>query len=309
VFGQEPVCYRRKQIVPTQCARNDGQWSTFTLDPMPPSAPSPPQYPRPPAPPPAPPSLPRIDPIKRINERFRNSRYTSTLEEAGVLLHQFDELEVRGQPWKACVGNCYCQGVSLLGRISAMLIYHQMQDRSDRLAIPLPFADRAGYIINPHVVELECLYGVDGSTAFVRKTGVEPGCPASFCNANNPALGVGQGRCGFDGWPIGAWRGSDLAQFMPMHQQHGSQYKAPGFHSGYNEVVLNSGKLNAQLPHTIEAWFVVDEAFAHGDGVGVNAVRAHQDFLHAYGLSADEVPLLKLSPGTWDEPFSLLQLS
>ena len=85
-----------------------------------------------------------------------------------MLLHQFDEIEAKGRPWEACTGvRCYCQGAYIPGRLSAMIIYHGMRDRGDRIAIPLPFGDRAGLVLSPSS-ELECLYGVDGSTVFQR---------------------------------------------------------------------------------------------------------------------------------------------
>ena len=86
--------------------------------------------------------------VDRINARFRASKYTSHLEEAGLLLHQFDEIEVGGKPWSFCEGSaCYTQGATIPGRVSAMLIYQQMRQRADRVAIPLPFGDRAGLIL------------------------------------------------------------------------------------------------------------------------------------------------------------------
>lgn len=299
--SERGTCYERRSIVLGDCSHSE-TYSTHVLDANPPSAPSPPHPPLPPSPPPLPPQSPQSDPVVRINSRFVNSEYSNDLEVAGVLLHQFDQLENKDKPWESCVGDCYCQGANLLGRISAMLIYHQMKERRDRTAIPLPFSDRTGYILNPRAVTLECLYGVDGSTAFQRQRGTIPGCPESFCNADHP------GGCGFEGWPIGAWKGSDLAKFMPQHQARGSQYHSPGFHSGYNEVILNSAKMNAKLPHTIEAWFVVDAGFAHRDGVGYDVVKAHRDFLRTYSLTANDVPLLKMDPANWKEPFSVLEL-
>jgi len=307
VRGSEATCYQRRDVRLEDCV-SGSTYSTHTLAPLPPSAPSPPAAPRPPHPPPLPPQAPHKDPAPAINARFRHSQYSSDLGQAGVLIHQFDELEVRERPWEACVGQCYCQGAHISGRISAMLIYHQLHDRSDRKAIPLPFGDRAGYVLRPSVTEVECLYGVDGSTAFQRPAGTEPGCPETYCNPRSPSNGQGQGRCGFDGWPIGAWRGSDLAAFMPVHQQHGSSYHAPGFHSGYNEIIINSAKINAHLPDAIEAFFVLSASQAHGDGVGVNVAQAHRAFLSKYHLTAADVPLLKLTPSNWEEPFSVLEV-
>ena len=71
---------------------------------------------------------------------------------------------------------------------------------------------------------------------------------------------------------------------------------------------MNSKKLNDALPDTIEAWFVTGSRWAHGDGVGINVADAHRAFAATYNLKPDDVPLLKLSPDNWEEPFSMLEL-
>ena len=61
-------------------------------------------------------------------------------------------------------------------------------------------------------------------------------------------------------------------------------------------------------PRAIEAFFVLEERHAtSGDGVGVRVAQAHADFLKAYGLRADDVPLLVLDPSDWESPFSEFQ--
>ena len=42
--------------------------------------------------------------------------------------------------------------------------------------------------------------------------------------------------------------------------------------------------------------------------VGVNVAKAHRDFAATYQLQLDDVPLLKLSPTSWEAPFSMLEL-
>ena len=39
---------------------------------------------------------------------------------------------------------------------------------------------------------------------------------------------------------------------MAMHEEKGPTYTAPGFHSGYNEIILDSAKFNAVLPTSVE---------------------------------------------------------
>ena len=196
---------------------------------------APPPLPKPPPTPPAPgrPPYPPGDAVERINRRFREAQPSNSLDEAGVLLHQFDQIEADGRPWEACSGaRCYCQGAYIPGRLSAMLIYYGLRDRADRVAIPLPFGDRGGLVLSSTALELECMYGVDGSTVFQRNDPGHPGCPApnEFCDAGNPD--INGGLCGFGGWPIGAWSPRDLKAFLQMHSIHGTSYNQPGFHSG-----------------------------------------------------------------------------
>ena len=152
---------------------------------------------------------------------------------------------------------------------------------------------------------MTCMYGIDGSTAFQRNDPRHPGCPApgELCNAKNPKEGLGWGRCGFDGWPVGAYHPRDLEPFMKLHQQYGAKYHQPGFHSGYNEVILTSESINANLPRSVEAFFVLSERQAQRDGVGVSSAHAHREFLSKYGLTSAEMPLLLMRPGNWEEPF------
>ena len=115
---------------------------------------------------------------------------------------------------------------------------------------------------------------------------------------------MGWGRyCGFDDWPPGAWSPKDLEAFMRLHAQHGAPYHEPGFHSGYNEVIITSKSVNANLPRSIEAFFVLSKAQARRDGVGVQVARAHREFLSQYQLSTKDVPLLLMRPWNWEEPF------
>jgi len=199
------------------------------------------------------------------------------------------------------------QGATIPGRVSAMIIYAGMRERPDRVAIPIPFVDRAGLIFRPNEVELKCLYGIDGSTAFQRNDPAHPGCPApdELCDAAHPEFQYG-GMCGFDGWPIGAWAPKDLKKFLKMHALHGSEYKPPGFHSGYNEVIITSEIINAHLPRSIEAFFVLNEGQVGSDGVQIKVGQAHRDFLQQFQLTVDDVPLLLMNPSNWNEPFSEL---
>ena len=82
-----------------------------------------------------------------------------------------------------------------------------------------------------------------------------------------------------------------------------------GFHSGYNEVILNSPGHNAQLPGAVKGFFVPqgqDPVTADlGFGIVIDAVQAHRAFLEEYGVNAEDVPMLELDPYNWEAPFAL----
>ena len=95
-----------------------------------------------------------------------------------------------------------------------------------------------------------------------------------------------------------------------MHAKYGEQYKRPTFHSGYNEVVVNSAHFNAHLPDSIEGFFYPKGHSTAttdlGYGIVVDVRKVHRQFLEAFELSADEVPLLEFDPADWDAPFKVV---
>ena len=106
-----------------------------------------------------------------------------------------------------------------------------------------------------------------------------------------------------------AWKPEDIKLFMELFQDNGPRYSNPGWHSGYNEVVVNSRSVNDNLPQAIQAFFVPEGGNMYTDlGYGrvVDVRKAHKNFLRTYGLSAYQVPLLTLRPGNWNTPFALM---
>ena len=69
-----------------------------------------------------------------------------------------------------------------------------------------------------------------------------------------------------------------------------------------------SAHLNAQLPHSIAAFFVVRGKSPVTSDLGysivVDVTKAHRQFLGEYGLTSKDVPLVSFDPGNWEEPFS-----
>ena len=88
----------------------------------------------------------------------------------GLVFRQFDALEGLEKPWQACEKHCHCKwyskpGKELNGRLSAMIAFKGLKDRTDRQAIPLPYADRAGVVLRNGQVSVQCLYGKDAAVS------------------------------------------------------------------------------------------------------------------------------------------------
>ena len=151
---------------------------------------------------------------------------------------------------------------------------------------------------------LSCAYGIDGATYHLNNP-AHPGCSERPCDPANPM--EQNGFCGFNGSPANSWAPRDLKLLLELHADHGAQYRKPGFHSGYNEVILSSKMHNARLPHAIEAFFFIEgQSPVTGDlgyGIIIDVRQAHRSFLQLHGLSAAQVPLLSFNPNNWQEPF------
>jgi len=126
-----------------------------------------------------------------------------------------------------------CVRVPADGRASSMLVYRDLQKRTDRVAVPLPFGDRGGLLLSAEHAQVDCLYGIDGATYLLNDPRA-PGCSTSFCDPAN--LWSNNQLCGFSGAPATAWRPSDLKQLLTMHAQYGARWHAPGWHSGCQQT-------------------------------------------------------------------------
>ena len=63
--------------------------------------------------------------------------------------------------------------------------------------------------------------------------------------------------CGFQGAPATAYATQDIEALLTLHMEHGAQWHAPGFHSGYNELTVNSKAYNQMLPDSVLGFFYV----------------------------------------------------
>lgn len=219
-----------------------------------------------------------------------------------MVFHQFDSFESRDHPWAPCDRSSEfpCKGDSFEGRISCFVGFGGMGTRRDRVALPL-ISNAGGVIVNPSI-QIKCAYGDDGSTW--RAPG---GCYDHWCDPNNPWQKGGDANggkpCGFG--PRDkinhAWHSYDVASMLALYNDHAQPYRSPQFYSGYNELIYDSNEWNHNLPHTIEAFFVVRGAWFNSNGP---TVQHHRAFLRRYKLTEDDVPLIGLDPTNWESPFS-----
>ena len=66
----------------------------------------------------------------------------------------------------------------------------------------------------------------------------------------------------------------------------------------YNEIIVDGKYWTKHLPSTIEAFFYPSGSADHTAG------QQHSAFLRKFRLRADAVPLLRLTPDDWSNPFS-----
>jgi hypothetical protein len=222
-------------------------------------------------------------------------------------MHMFDGQEDNrnNKPWKMCIENCLCQGQFIHGRISTMVIYKGLRERSDRIAVPLPFGDRDGILLHPAHSQVNCLYGIDGATYNLNNPR-HPGCSDRLCDPDNVIDQNGHVWCGFSGAPAMAWPPQNMKGLLENHFTYGARYHTPGFHSGYNELIFDSTAHNENLPRSIEAFFTLkgsDHLTGLGYGILINIVEAHAAYLSETGLSNEDVPLVEFDPHDWHSPF------
>ena len=226
----------------------------------------------------------------------------------GVLIHQLDGWEDDDKPWLPCHSRTGRSCGKFGDRISCMLIYESMGDREDRATIPL-FSWSGGLVVRAEESKPLCLFGCDGATRNhncpSHPATCVPGCgnPPWWCDRERPLL-ANDCRCGLEACSghISAWRPSDVAFVMEAHEEHGPKYKfEPGYHTGYNEVVVESDAWEAHLPRVVQAFFFVD-----GGSDEASIRDMHARFLDEYGLTGRDCPLLRMDRGRWDAPFEVV---
>ena len=204
-------------------------------------------------------------------------------------------------------------------------------------AVMPTFSLDGGVVLRPSKTRAFCGYATDGSTDdngqhpnhcdHVDPATCLPSCgnPPDWCLASNAHEEGFWNTCGLD-WGrsgIRPWRPEDFSGpggLLDVFVQNGQPFGGIGNWKGYNEVVVDTNTWLKELPHSVEAMFIVEcddwernteyPPGSHGWGTAQTCGEAHerarnmhQKFLRTYDLDAVQFPLLKLRTRNWDKPF------
>ncbi|KAL1496682.1 hypothetical protein AB1Y20_014276 [Prymnesium parvum] len=246
--------------------------------------PSPPASPTPPLPP-----VPRL-PARRtkaaivalLNERFRKGAPSNDLESAGVLVRQFDTLDDAKKPWLPCPATDWC--AAFADRWATSIIHPGAR----RMYYG---SEKGGFVLAP-TVSIFCAYPEDGNSMDGNKVCHPLGGDGVHCIPGCYPLGQTCAEVGHE------WSCS----FPPTQLREAlqAQLRREDMKQRNNEIVVDLASVEAQLPRSIEGFFVGAEE-AH-----VREVR--EQFMLDFGLSdADGPPLLRLNlDGGGEAPFTLI---
>lgn len=269
-----------------------------------------------PSPPPVPPGMiwAEGDAAGYFNRLFRRGSLDDpNLQTAGVLVHQFDEMDdpnPRRSPWKQAGRRRDAQD-----RYSASMINAAMTaDPAGN--IPVYSKSQSGIILSPTKNQMLCAFAWDvGSLSRTCPRGHTetclPGCskynrdPSPFCNGEHPdEWKVRTPACG---WPPG-----ELPTVMRVREEvRINEMQPPGKvwddHKYYTEFIFDKKAYMDHLPGSIMALFFIEpnscKDIYDGDHCKDYAVAAHQTILNHFGLTKRELPLLKLNLWDWEAPF------
>lgn len=204
--------------------------------------------------------------VRELNTRFRKGRASNEVEEAGVLLRQFDKLSSidSGKPWLPCPKSHWCARYSKFW--PASIINPFVRD--------LYYNTEAGLVIAPSATFL-CAYPGDGNSMGAS----EHGCHDTQCTSKRH-------------WDC-HWPPEQLQQCL--EQQQRTLLK-----NQHNEMVVDLESVTPLLPGSIEAFFFMDSsncAMAHS---------VSDRFRKAYNLTTSEFPVVHLDLyGSSYEPFTI----
>lgn len=253
--------------------------TVYPPPPPPPGKPSlPPFFPNPlpppssPSPPPSPWSPPPPSKIDELVQRYANGHAADKVETAGVLVHQFDFTGSKDKPWYPGPG---------VDRMSTTLASAKMSSLFN--------PTRGGFLVDPVVGDkiMFCSWAEDGGTA-------NRNCPGNMAAWNClPGCWDEQPHWCSDeqNWNC-PFQPSRLKAMCERHEEVGH---------GYTELVLNGRAWRQHLPYTIEAVFYLARSTAQ-DITTTKSI--HAGFLSKYGLTEDEVPLVRFDPNNKNKAFT-----
>ncbi|KAF4663707.1 hypothetical protein FOL46_004624 [Perkinsus olseni] len=230
------------------------------------------------------------DVVNTLNKRFNEGHPTDDLSQAGVLMHQWDNLgaEDYDESWRPytaqeCSNASAHANCQYADRISCLLINNQVRSPGDG-RIPLYTYTRGGTIEDPDNTQVTCSYSEDGGTMDRGNAG----CGCHHGDDECESLGDNN-SCALEG-PVAdlsvCWWGPNDLQKMMDNQK-----------SVYNEVVISSSTYLENLPQSIEAFFFI----ANGS-LGETETRTQYGTFKAAYPDA-EAPLLVLDYEAKESPF------
>ena len=197
------------------------------------------------------------DVARMVNERFQKGAPNDAVDEAGVLVHVFDDYENwrEDRPWEFCSTGCSVQfGID---HISASMIWAQYL-HSHPWGWDKVRTRRLGLVLAANT-EVLCAYPGDGATG--------------------GQFNGGCGRCDINGCSKASPKAFSLKGALERS-------------SIFNECIVGDLYWRSHLPHAVEAFLALDPVSDADLSLGR---RLHQKFLEQYGLSASQVPFLRFT--------------
>lgn len=312
VLWSEGRCYLKRDIRVNDCVRDGALWLFIRRDTLP--TPTPPT-------PCAPGSR-----CEALNMRFRRASNNATsLENAGLILHQFDFLDdgdPKRTPWMPGAGVWFRDGVTQSAfdrgdRLSATVVNAEMTPEYSG-NLPVFSFDLGGIVISPINNSLFCSYAYDVDSLSRtceprgRSDTCTPGCTHAWSYGQENDHGVVWcDDVHADQFPC-AWRPSDTQKMLEKRELLRASGRKPEHklfddNKFYIEAIFDAEAFVRNLPASIEAVFYMDgdcsDSMA-GPKCEQYARDAHANILDHFQLTAEELPLLRFDPWDWWAPFS-----
>lgn len=239
--------------------------------------------------------------LESLNARFVAGHPSAELEEAGVLIHMFDDTE-SDEPWLPCKAPRWCAKFG--DRMSASLINHRL---------PYVFKEGALGIILSSRTSVRCSYFADGGTMTRQcAAGSPPGCVPGCCDIYGRNDWCVEVQLDSEHVYGCAFRPKDLGMMLQHHEMRSGSF---------NEVIIDPTSWVGDAPEppdAIEAFFFIrdDEppeplttrngrALLKKPRDGEKAARlVHGRFHQRYPNAAVPLVRLDLARGHLGKPFT-----